>query len=236
MQELEPRHYSRFLSEQTHVRKSPLKRQASIAGVRVANDLRSLRPVLEKWINLNAELAERWRVDVPWWYNERALLGLFSSAVWLSGGVALEEYTVSKRTLTKHGHVDGDSFTGRADLYFETPKGDCFRAEVKQCWLRTSSMKDQRLKLKHCLHRVNRDIHQAEPEDNTQRLAVVFITPSVSFKKTGQIADHIQWAIEQVRSFRHDSLAWVFPEPGSYGKATQYTHPGVIMLIKQARR
>ena len=97
-------------------------------------------------------------------------------------------------------------------------------------------MKSQKLKLEKRLKQVDKDIHQAEPEGNTRRLAVMFVTPSVSFAKTEHIARHIQWAIRQVRGFKHDALAWAFPKPGRYGKWTEYTHPGVVMLIKEVKK
>ena len=97
-------------------------------------------------------------------------------------------------------------------------------------------MKDQRSKLEKSLNQVLKDIRQAELEESVRRLAIMFVTPSVSFKKTKQVAQHVGWAIEQVCGFKHDALAWAFPKPGRYGKWTEYTHPGVVMLIKEIRR
>src|SRR4051794_10797989 len=89
-----------------------------------------LRPLLHRWIKLNQELTRRWAhdPDVPWWYNERASVGLFAAAAWLEEGHAFEEYSGSKRK--EKGHS-----AGRFDLEFSVRKHE-FRAEAKQCWLR----------------------------------------------------------------------------------------------------
>jgi len=234
-----PQRYREFIRSLKGIKKPKQNPQPSISHVHVRNQKRMecLRPVLERWIDLNNDLAERWdkEGDVRWWYNERASLGLFSSAIWLEKGISLEEYSDSKREVSRRGNLTGDSFTGRADLYFETSSGSRFRAEAKHCWIRASIMKDQKPKLAKYLKRVCKDIRQAQREDNTRRIAIMFVTPSVSFKRTANLKSHVDWVINQVKSLHPDAIAWTFPKIGKYGKWTEYTHPGIAILIKVVR-
>ena len=49
------------------------------------------------------EITNDWKgiEDVPWDYNERALVSIFSGAIWRSGGYAMEEYMDEKRASKK---------------------------------------------------------------------------------------------------------------------------------------
>ncbi len=236
---LKPQHYPKFIRSLKGIEKPRQNLQPSFSHVHVRNQkgLGCLRPVLQRWIELNNDLAERWYMqgDAPWWYNERAVLGLFSSAIWLEKGVSLEEYSDSKRAVSPRGHFSGESFTGRADLYFETSSDSCYRAEAKHCWIRATTMKDQKPKLREHLDRVTKDIRQAQREDNTRRIVIVFVTPSVSFKRTAHLKRHVKWIIAQVKSLNPDAIAWTFPKIGKYGNWTEYTYPGIVILIKEVR-
>src|SRR5882762_7405548 len=89
--------------------------------------LRSLDPVLWKWINLNLQFAKRTELrDCPWWYNERSSVGLLSAATWACGGLALEEYITRKANTGIHRR-------GRCDLRIELGRMH-FACEAKQLW------------------------------------------------------------------------------------------------------
>lgn len=154
MRRLKPSRYASFLRFTQHGARVFCRQRPTIGAVWARRNLRSLRPMLKKWTDLNANLARQWLLDdgdVPWWYTERTLLGLFSSAVWLSGGVSLEEYSDAKRELSARGAVTDRSYTGRADLYFESPEGARFRVEAKRLWLSATSMKDPSVRLRRQL-------------------------------------------------------------------------------------
>jgi hypothetical protein len=199
--------------------------------------LKGLRPTLKRWICLNGDLAKRWAKirDVPWWYRERALLGILAGAVWLSKGVALEEYSDEKRRLSGRGRILPRSYAGRVDLYFEISAAS-FAAEAKHVWLPSSKHKDQKAKLESCLNHACRDIRKLRAV-GTQRLAIVFVSPYVTAKSVGDLERHVEWALEEVQSIRADAVAWIFPELGEYGKARDGSIcPGIAMLIKEVRR
>jgi len=65
--------------------------------------------------------------DFPWRYSERPLVGMLSAAVWLAGGVSLEEYWTKKKKL-------GGKSYGRIDLFFKIG-GTSYIAEAKHMYL-----------------------------------------------------------------------------------------------------
>lgn len=103
--------------------------------LRVTDKLDCVRSVFERWLVINKEYIERYKsstdseyTDCLYWYNERANVGALASAAWLSGGVALEEYSSDKED-EKSGQ-----FQGRRDLYFDYD-GHCILCEAKIKWL-----------------------------------------------------------------------------------------------------
>ena len=95
-----------------------------------AGRLRSLRPVLQKWVALNRTLYQNWgKKDCPWWYNERAILSIFAGAIWRSGGLAFEEFSNLKRKKSRRRNRYR-KYAGRSDLYFQI-KSKEYVVEVK---------------------------------------------------------------------------------------------------------
>jgi hypothetical protein len=71
-----------------------------------------LRTILRKWISLNERIAQDWRYkDVPWWYNERAALSIFSGGIWNSGEFAFEEFSDEKRKISARSRRDSIELT-----------------------------------------------------------------------------------------------------------------------------
>jgi len=49
--------------------------------------LTPLSPVLRRWQKVMEELLDDFKPDdVPWWYNERAWVGVLAAATWKAGG------------------------------------------------------------------------------------------------------------------------------------------------------
>lgn len=94
-----------------------------------AQKKQEFREVFQFWCILARRYANRWGwgqpdgtwKEVHWWYRERAHVGLFASAVWMAGGVALEEYGADK---TAFGANGVSKYKGRADLCFSLPLPD----------------------------------------------------------------------------------------------------------------
>lgn len=72
--------------------------------------------IIEEWILLIDRFCRITDGDTPYWYNERANIGVLAGACWRAGYVALEEFQYEK------GYVNKPKWTGRADLWFEGDK------------------------------------------------------------------------------------------------------------------
>ena len=161
--------------------------------------LRLLTPVLNEWISVVTRVTKAWRrKDVPFWYNERAQVGLFAGAVWLQGGLALEEYTSTKR-----------GSAGRCDLWFEM-KRNSFIAEAKftRCPVNTDS--DVRPFLTGQFKKAKDDARRNKVwGKNEHRIALLFVAVEVS--ADAKIEPSLTKWRRQFETVEADGRAWVFP-------------------------
>ena len=81
--------------------------------------------LLEEWILLLKRYCRFMGDDAPYFYSERANIGVLAAAAWRAGWVALEEFGIRKHTKQK----------GRADLWFWPIDQDKEEyIEAKQKW------------------------------------------------------------------------------------------------------
>ena len=87
-------------------------------------------PLFRHWIEVQHRYAAQSKFeDFAHNYSERPQVGFVAAAVWLAGGVALEEWKTKK--------IGGEeSHTGRCDLWFSLPGKGSYHAEAKHEWLR----------------------------------------------------------------------------------------------------
>ena len=86
-------------------------------------------PLFRNWIAVQRRYATQCEFkDFAHNYSERPQVGFVAAAVWLAGGVALEEWKTQK--------IGGEeSRTGRCDLWFSLPGKGSYHAEAKHAWL-----------------------------------------------------------------------------------------------------
>src|SRR3990172_7393950 len=82
----------------THRCEDTMSAKTQLQGIH-QGELPMLKPILQKWIDLNRNLANEFILDrdVPWWYNERPHVGLLAGAIWQSGGWAFQEYGIERQ-------------------------------------------------------------------------------------------------------------------------------------------
>ncbi|MBD3251050.1 hypothetical protein GF380_01060 [Candidatus Uhrbacteria bacterium] len=112
--------------------------------------------------------------DLPWWYNERATLSTFAGAIWLSGGVAFEEFTCHRSQDLYSKRASSES-NGRADMYFYI-ENDEFLVEAKQCWCKPELDFDSTIE--EAFNSAEKQLTTLVGEDG-QRTVVVFACPSI---------------------------------------------------------
>ena len=155
----------------------------TIIGKRMRS-LRIFNNILDAWIQLNIRYADIWKgkdKDVPWWYNERALLSVLSGAVWLQkGAMAFEEYSTIKKWKPRKG-AKSKPYKGRQDIYIRINSHE-FIGEAKDVWSAATP------KNMHPAKRVNAGMDRAvKAIKNTcasgeKRLAILFVRPYMKIK------------------------------------------------------
>ena len=183
--------------------------------------LRLLTPVLNEWISVVTRVTKAWRrKDVPFWYNERAQVGLFAGAVWLQGGLAFEEYTSAKR-----------GSGGRCDLWFEM-KRNSFIAEAKFTLCPVNADSDVEPFLTDQFKKAKDDARRNKVwQKNEHRIALLFVAVEVSADAKIK-PSLVKWR-RQFEAVEADGRAWVFPTVSrefKSGKAGNF-YPGCGVLV-----
>jgi hypothetical protein len=199
--------------------------------------LKYLRPILEKWSCLNKRIFKSWQSegDAPWWYNERASLSTLSGAIWLSGGIVLEEYSDEKRRVSRKSGRISRPYSGRVDIYFEY-NGHEFKGETKFCCPGASTMgRDQTGYMTNFIEEAKKDIRKSHP-DGMRRLAIVFMVPYVSKKQKHGIKERVYRIVQQIKKLEPDAFAWVFPDIENAVSLYGWLYPGTAVVIKEVKR
>lgn len=194
--------------------------------------MRCLRKILGEWIALNNRLGRQWRRfgDLPWWHIERALVSLLAGAIWKSGGDAFEEYSEDKRGSRIRT-------SGRIDLWFSYRKEE-FKAEAKQCWLRSHRPIEAFRHAQRFIKKAKHDAGKLNP-DGMRRLAIVFGAVMFPKSRRDERAVHIKSAVALAKNkkLRADAVAWVFPKLNhELVSSDNYVLPGIIIWIKEVQR
>ena len=211
----------------------------SIKGTWCKRRLLNLHGILDQWTEIVARMGRKWNKsgDVPWWYNERADLSLFAGAVWWSGGDVLEEFSSVKRKIGKTTGRLHSSYSGRVDLYFETPNGSDYYLECKSMWSGASRPNESSIrKIEDHLEWACYDIKKFHPQ-RSRRLGLVFAKPYIvrSSSKVDVKKKISDWLV-LMESVNCDAMAWSFPSSGKCGKSTTNYCPGVAIFIKERKK
>ena len=195
-----------------------------------------LRTVLRKWITLNERIARDWQYkDVPWWYNERAALSIFSGGIWNSGEFAFEEFSDEKRTVSARSRRFHRTYKGRVDLYFNIA-GKEFIAEAKVCWPRCSRINGDNLKIiRKYLGEACADVRISKPRGQ-RRLGILFVVPRWKRELRHEIDRRIDSWVAKVSELDCDAAAWLFPAGTRKLRLRSTLYPGTAVLIKEVRR
>lgn len=213
--------------------------------------VRKFREVFLQWTVLARRYADRWEkksqtwTEVHWWYRERAHVGLFTSAVWMAGGVALEEYGSEKTADPGDGPA---TYKGRTDLCFSLPLPNRnYVAETKHVTadLPTTAGEMPDLNpVRKALKRACKDALRHEGRD--KRVGMVFVTldspgaiPNNS-KTTEAIERWTRWVVSDSNcntSWLKKCLfiGWLFPSEARLltdGKTTG--KPGTAIFVADA--
>lgn len=199
--------------------------------------LPTLEETLWEWTIAQERSCRLWGwEDAPWWYGERASISILAGAIWRSGGIALEEYSVRKSN-PDNASKKSKHYAGRNDLYFKIGKTD-FILEAKQFWPNLRS-KDLATGLNDALNKAKDDVHSMDA-DGAKRLAAVFIAGRIPEKNMDEDEELEEKLIDAINSFSGAARAWIFPDQEYThrflaGKPTRRWYPGAAIVIQEAK-
>ncbi len=195
------------------------------AFVQTTPRLRSIRPVLRRWISLHRQYLRYWAgKDCGWWYNERTSIGFLAVAAWGRGEVALEEYSTPK------GGKSVD-YVGRCDLYFTRAPND-FVVEAKQAWINLGAPGTGIPNVKAQLKKACRDARLAR-DNVTRRLGVVFCVPRFVGNAQGVQERALDSWLKSLSMLKLDALCWIgAPRNYTLRGHDGYIYPGVALIAR----
>ncbi|BCT34789.1 hypothetical protein ACMGGD_01450 [Pseudomonas sp. BNK-6] len=191
-------------------------------GMIISNPkLEFLRPMLERWFDcIDRYNAVRGDSETPYWFDEKANLGLLSAAAWMAEMISLEHSPSKKQ------QEDG-ARNARTDLYLAT-KDERAYIQSTQRWPRVNS-----LHLTQPLLDIASDARKISyPSD--LRLGCLFVAPQKAQHSASP--EELQDMLDELQKEHCCAVAWYFPY--AYRKLhneSGHYHPGIAVLFKEAR-
>jgi hypothetical protein len=185
-----------------------------------------LKPVLEKWCDLNRDFYKELKDDCPWWYNERASISILAAAAWHAGALALEEFST-----TKGRRRTGSERPGRCDLKIWMKRNQ-FAFEAKQKWCRLNTG-NQGKDLANKCDDILAVFHMG------RRIGLCFIAPRILAKGKNLLDHSLDKLLDLFeKKQHHDAIAWFFVEDPTVleDKDTGLLYPGTVLLLKEVKK
>ncbi|MCJ8205276.1 hypothetical protein [Pseudomonas sp. RGM2987] len=190
-------------------------------GMIISNPkLEFLRPMLERWFDcIDRYNAVRGDNDTPYWFDERANLGLLSAAAWMAEMVTLQNAPTRKQNEEGERNVNADLLIASAD--------ERAFIQATQRWPKVSN-----LNLSQPLSEAASDARRISYASDL-KLGCLFVAP----QKAQQSAtpEELQDMLDDLQKENTCAVAWYFPY--AYRKLRNesgHYHPGIAVLFKQA--
>lgn len=197
--------------------------------------------LIEEWILSIERFSRITNGDAPYWYNERANIGVLSAAAWRCGRIALEEFQYEKIDVSSSGETDETiqkKWNGRCDLWISSDR-TAEIVEAKFKWLNMRSEKITELATS-CLDQAVIDAANTKGHDDTKAIGVAFLPLYAKVDKIGDVKDLEKVIAETIiiaRKFPADLVAWSFPKRLRKHIGEKYNNylPGIILLAKSVK-
>lgn len=200
--------------------------------------------LLEEWLLCIERFSRITEGDVPYWYNERANIGVLAGAAWRCGRIALEEFQYEKIDVSLSGETDEDiqkNWAGRCDLWISSERAEEL-IEAKFRWINMRS--DKMIDIaQRVLDDAVRDATNTKGLDDIKAIGVAFLPVYTKANKLN-LQDNelihllINETINNACKIKADAIAWCFPKRLRQHVAQKHDNylPGVIVLAKTARQ
>ena len=191
-------------------------------GMIISNPkLEFLRPVLERWFDcIDRYNAVRGDNESPYWFDERANLGLLSVAAWMAEMVTLEQAPSKKQ-------IEEGERNGRADLLIANQEQRAY-LQATQRWSRVNQ-----LNLTQALLDIASEA-KTIAYANELKIGCLFVAPQKL--QHSATPEELQDMVDDLQKEHCCAVAWYFPY--AYRKLRNeagYYHPGIAVLFKEAR-
>jgi len=168
--------------------------------------------------------------DALYWYNERATLSTFASAISRvhKDSHVLEEYRTDKKD-DEHG-----KWNGRADLFFVIKRTE-YVAEAKQLWVSISCRAKKNVqKMKDSLKLARKEV-VSSTDIVKYKLGIIFVVPLLPISELDSLEERKEEFIRQVNEVDYGAMAYTFPSD-CLAKGKKYFYPGVACCIRVPKR
>jgi hypothetical protein len=199
-----------------------------LTGCRLLSSL-ALETVFVEWISLVVQYMRCERRPHRW-SLENTDVGLFASAAWRSGGIALEQVSAKKKQGSKVS-------TGRIDLWLNFDGVD-YITEAKVAWMQNSfllSPKKAEQAIRRTMQLAENDVRASLEHNPGQGLALVF-APCWFRQSAAARAEQFRTnSIQGAENAGGDVIAWAFAKEalGHVIEATDGTpclHSGTVLV------
>lgn len=197
--------------------------------------------LLEEWILSIERFCRITGGDVPYWYNERANVGVLAAAAWRCGRIALEEFQYEKIDVSSNEETDETiqkKWNGRCDLWISNERSaEIIEAKFK--WLNMHSEKMGEIAASRLEDAVN-DAKNTRGNDETKAIGVAFLPLYAKADKVGDtlaLEKIITETIDSTCKLQADLVAWSFPKCLRNHIGEKYNNylPGIILLARVAK-
>jgi hypothetical protein len=198
------------------------------------NNIEIFAPIIKNWrMVIDRYIKIHGNEDNPYWWNERANIGLLAAAAYATEGFcSLEEYQYEKGKSEEEQSVTKTVYAGRNDLYIAN-KDNEFYFEAKVCWPLIDDLKaTAQKKFKEAMNSAS----QLPPVNNTSEhnIALTFVVPYIEKNAiTNEDREKLSDFLEYLKSENTDLYA-VYLNEGKLPIARNEKHtPAVIMVMQK---
>lgn len=194
--------------------------------------LKILEPIFKNWIKIVNYYCSTFpgkKGDAPYWYDEVTTMSTLAGAIWIAGGVALQELDMKKYATRGRGQ-------GVIDLMFYWQK-EIYAVEAKQMPIHIDKQNIGSV----LITKVNIKIEEAMfdlarkkiPIEN--KVALVFILPSMFPEDKHNMSNFLHAFCNKLCTEKYEIITWVFPKSARELKYYKL-YPGVALVVRLASK
>ena len=195
-----------------------------ISGILISDEFLKFKSILESWLGLIMTFQTKDTIKAPYWYTERANIGLFSAAATKNNWTTLEEFHRNK-------NKGKDKISlGRLDLWMYDGLNSFF-VEAKQVWPNiTKNIKTDFISWS--LEDAIVDSQKHKKADH-RLLAMSFIVPRIDISNNSQIESRVKALVSSLKLGENSFIAWSFLDRYREVQNVKKIFPGIIVVARE---